>query len=288
MHNVFEKSMYYYECKDPFQRKAVEGVFLLRMEFRWSQKCSPSCISVWTSTFLTCKGGILYLLHCLGKLLWRMKRGVLCRKGSFKVLCRQEMLLICSSHLNAHGCLGALFIKLSLVFHTELISTFLELQTLVPTPISFAPSFPISNQSLKPDESLFPFPPSLFAPSFITQIKTVSLYIRWWDSTVGIYRPRSAPRGTLCGGILQSIQLCCRHHLAGASLSSFSISAFHHTGTLVQYSFPPSSFMISKPQPFSQAFSRIPGHIDPSFFIILESRNCCDYCKLLPTVNDPC
>lgn len=138
MHNVFEKSMYYYECKDPFQRKAVEGVFLLRMEFRWSQKCSPSCISVWTSTFLTCKGGILYLLHCLGKLLWRMKRGVLCRKGSFKVLCRQEMLLICSSHLNAHGCLGALFIKLSLVFHTELISTFLELQTLVPTPISFA------------------------------------------------------------------------------------------------------------------------------------------------------
>lgn len=152
----------------------------------------------------------------------------------------------------------------------------------------FAPSFPISNQSLKPDESLFPFPPSLFAPSFITQIKTVSLYIRWWDSTVGIYRPRSAPRGTLCGGILQSIQLCCHHHLAGASLSSFSISAFHHTGTLVQYSFPPSSFMISKPQPFSQAFSRIPGHIDPSFFIILESRNCCDYCKLLPTVNDPC
>lgn len=177
---------------------------------------------------------------------------------------------------------------LSSVFHTELISTFLELQTLVPTPISFAPSFPISNQSLKPDESLFPFPPSLFAPSFITQIKTVSLYIRWWDSTVGIYRPRSAPRGTLCGGILQSIQLCCHHHLAGASLSSFSISAFHHTGTLVQYSFPPSSFMISKPQPFSQAFSRIPGHIDPSFFIILESRNCCGYCKLLPTVNDPC
>lgn len=42
----------------------------------WNQKMWSVVLyvaSVWTSTFLICNMGILYLLHCLGKLLCRIK-----------------------------------------------------------------------------------------------------------------------------------------------------------------------------------------------------------------------
>ena len=77
LHNIIEYVVLCM-CKDTFQRKTDEWVFILRMEAvgrcrrdTWSQKIWSLVLpvaSVWTSTFLICNTGMLYLFHCLENL----------------------------------------------------------------------------------------------------------------------------------------------------------------------------------------------------------------------------
>lgn len=77
LHNIIE-NVVLCMCKDTFQRKTDEWVFILWMEavgrYRrdtWNQKIWNVVLpvaSVWTSTFLICNMGVLYLFHCLENL----------------------------------------------------------------------------------------------------------------------------------------------------------------------------------------------------------------------------
>lgn len=173
------------------------------------------------------------------------ERRVVCITGSCEVLIRREVFLFCFWDLNAGDHLGTLFIMLSHSFHTELTSTLLEPQTLVPTPTRFSPSFPVFNQTTK---ASFPFLPFLFVPSSITGIITASL-----DATAGVSR---AHRGSLPpsprSSALQAGVLCkwIRHHCPILIPSPPNVSpllqsklilivAFHFAGAFLQCAFPP-------------------------------------------------
>lgn len=110
------------------------------------------------------------------------ERCVVCITGSCKVLIRREVFLFCVWYLNAGDHLGTLFIMLSHSFHTELTSTLLGPQTLVPTPTRFSPSFQYLIRPPRPDGSFFHFCLS------ITGIITASL-----DATTGVSRAIGAP-----------------------------------------------------------------------------------------------